>query len=821
MYLRRLEIAGFKSFATRVKFEFQPGISAVVGPNGSGKSNVAEAIRWVLGEQNSRGLRARKNEELIFSGSEGGKAKASMAEVIMVLEGKANETELGIDQLVISRRLYRSGESEYRLGGRRVLIKDLLKILAQAGFGTSSYTVIGQGMIDSLIIASPAERKLLFEEASGIRAFELERADTLRKLAKAQERVTILRAEIAELVPERDALAAQVDRLARREALESQLKEARQAFVSGELYLNDESVRQLRAELSQSQQALKSRYAELKKLEREAEVLASGSAKTTARQAELLEQLSVSDGQRNTLSEQIATLQAQLKLLEQMSEQQITRPSQLKAQLKQVNERLQDFQKRLKIQVESSEKYATIITEHNTTIGKFNRQLTRLRAKLRSNQRNSYLAQALGLARLLVKDLQSDKALDNEKVRIALYKLIRSVKLASESDLTAIPLEIAQLQQSIAREIARREDVVEQQTTEIIKVRSLELDINALEKERNEIEARLEENAASQQTQPQAGAEYRRELKQLTRERDRLDTLTSKLRDEIASLTASSTTDEQVALARRAEETRQSVSELEHKIQAGNTELESLTSQRAELVEQAKTWKVKPQASRPATKVEVATLTRMEAELDVIGEVDVALVGAHKELIDRVDFLEHQAGDMERAEADLRTVLAELERRIQTTFKQNFAKINLAFGKHFAELFRGGTAALELTEFEDDEYGIEITAKPPGKRVELLSSLSGGERALAAIALLAAILSVNPSPFVVLDEVDAALDDANAQLFTQTLKSLAKHSQLLIITHNHETMLEADALYGITTSPKTASTVISVDLKSAEVLVSV
>lgn len=818
MYLRRLEIAGFKSFAGRVKFDFKPGVVAIVGPNGSGKSNVAEAIQWVLGAQNSRDLRARKSEELIYSGSEGGKTKASMAEVVMTLEGKTSETELGVDQLIVSRRLYRSGETEYRLGGRKVLVKDLMKILAQAGFGTSSYTVIGQGMIDSLIIASPAERKLLFEEASGIRAFELERADTLRKLARAEERATALRDEVSQLIPERDALALQVDRLARHAQLTAQLRALRSQYIGSQLL----RLRTERAAAKQSQkdwqQKLRQSEKILKQRQAEAQALASSSADNSAKQAQLLERLSQIDSERTALAEQIATIQAQLQILDQLQRQQGTRPVELKDQLKQIDGRLVEFRKKLIKQVAASEQYADRIAAHNKNIEGFTKQLTRLRAKLRSNQRNSYLAQALGLARLLVKDLQSDKPLQPAAMRLALHKLIRSVKLASESDLTAVPLEIAKLQQQISREIARREDIVEQQTTEIIKVRSIELDIHALEREEIELQARLAETREAHQDSPQERSKHATELRGLTKRRDALDGQAATLRAELTELTAGGTTDEQVALAHAVDAAARVVEDAQAELARLENAFQDYKRAEQALRDQATAWHIAARPSDQVENVDERDITRVEAEIEVIGEVDEALVQAHTELADRVSYLETQATDMEAGVKDLRKVLTELERRIQTTFEKNFARINTEYTKQFARLFRGGSAALELTRYEDDEYGIEITAKPPGKRVELLSSLSGGERALAAIALLAAILSVNPSPFVVLDEVDAALDDANAQLFTETLKQLARHSQLLVITHNHETMLSADALYGITTTPKAASTVIAVDLQAAEAL---
>ncbi len=200
MYLKQLTITGFKSFAHKTVLAFEPGISAVVGPNGSGKSNVADAVRWVLGEQSTCSLRTKKGEEVIFAGTEK-RAKASMAEVSLLLDNADNAVDLDFSEIELSRRLYRSGESEYRLNGRKVTLRDIQNLLIQAGFGPNSYSVIGQGMIDQLILASPAERKLLFDEASGIRGYELKREQALRKLAATDLNLERVHDILSELEP--------------------------------------------------------------------------------------------------------------------------------------------------------------------------------------------------------------------------------------------------------------------------------------------------------------------------------------------------------------------------------------------------------------------------------------------------------------------------------------------------------------------------------------------------------------------------------------------------------------------------------------------
>lgn len=818
MYLRRLEIAGFKSFGSRVKLDFKPGVSAIVGPNGSGKSNIAEAIRWVLGSQNARDLRARKTEELVYAGADGGKARASMAEVILTLEGKPNDTELGITELTISRRLYRSGDSEYRIGERLVRVKDLQRILAQAGFGTASYTVIGQGMIDSLIIATPAERKLLFEEASGIRAFELERADTVRKLERAHTQAEQLRTEAAQLAPERTQLAEQVKRLERKREIEAQLAEARASWLYAEqrrlqdkLTANETNKKSILSEQSK----LKSQVAQL---ESEIKQLTKTDQQAALRQQHIVERLTVIDQDRNALAAKISGHEAAIRIQE---EQAISndKPTQLKREQSTEQARLNKYHQYLQELGKQNAKLEAKIATYNATIVELNATLTTLRQKLVRNQRNEYLKQALGLARTVYAQLDTlnTKESDPTKLRLALHKLMRMVKLASEADMSQLPGEIGRAQQKITRELAKREEIIEQQTTLVIKIRSLELDINASEKALTELASRITKAEALSQPVSQLTT-LKKELAGYIKQRSTLDAEASSLRDELSHINTHRQTEQQLSLAREIETYRGQSQQAAATLARIKIEIDDLQKELRSLTEQEKAWRILAKPSNQSYTL--SDITRLEAELEIIGEIDSTLSHAHDELTERITYLESQAQDLETAAADLTTVLGELEKRIRKTFDANFARLNTEFGKNFKELFGGGAAELKLEAQDDGTYGITIIARPPSKRVEHLASLSGGEKAMTAIALLAAILTVNPSPFVVLDEVDAPLDDANTLAFTQILRSLAKQSQLLVITHNHETMLQADELFGVTANAHLSSRVIAVDLRTAEALAS-
>lgn len=816
LYLRRLELAGFKSFADRTRLDFEPGVSAIVGPNGSGKSNIAEAIRWVLGERAGRSLRATSTDNLIFAGMEKIKAAASMAEVTLTLEGKGDKVA---ERLIISRKLYRSGESEYRLNGRKALARDIAKLLAEAGFGTSSYTVIGQGMVEGLIIASPAERKLLFEEASGIRAFELERSQTILKLRQAEAQIGTLRQQSRELTPERDRLKEQVDRLARRRETSRELQVLRGQFIRAQLHqiASDRNMLLKRKQDVLSQQ--KQLHARAKLLDKRALQLAQERDKARTRQQQALSTLELLQSSRNQLSDQIAEQQVKLGVLSAAQTETSQSQEDRSERKQQLAERLKDLHRQLERQTKVADVQAGKIELHNQKVRELTRQLTKLRQALKSNQLSDHLSQALGLVKLLLQQMGTHEPIQRDRLRLVLHKLIRTVKLAHDADLSAAPEQIVKLQQQISREMSRREDVVEKQTAEIIKQRSLELDIHTLERELE----RLEVQTKTLDAQPETTEVTRLEaaLKSLLDKRSKLDSEHEAARKLLTELGGDSTTD-QVELAREQEEIRGQALQLERELELLESQVNELGRRDQEVVQQAKLWQISKQPSHDhSTKeggVDRERLLQLEAELTLIGEIDEGLVAAHQELADRVTYLDRQADDLEQAVADIQKALQELDRRIATTFATNFKKINTIFGQEFERLFGGGEAKIELTKLDDDQYGIEISVRPPGKRLGLLSALSGGEKTLAAIALLTAILRVNPSPFVMLDEVDAALDDHNATLFCETLRLLARHSQILVITHNHETMVHADKLYGVTASPKRASTVVAVDLTTAEAI---
>ncbi|GER85940.1 hypothetical protein KDW_01020 [Dictyobacter vulcani] len=260
MYLKRLEMLGFKSFASRTHLEFSPGITAVVGPNGAGKSNVADSMRWVLGEQSMRQLRGKKSDDIIFAGSQG-KAALGMAEVSLTLDNSTGWVPSEYSEITVTRRSYRSGENEYLINKQKVRLKDVLLLLAQARIGHDSYTVVGQGLIDAALSLRAEERRALFEDAAGIRPFQVQRADAENRLKQTEQNIERLRDIVSEIEPRMAPLAEQAKRAVEFTRLNDELHEILLAWYA--LQWRRLSITREYADLAEREQGQRVRQGEL------------------------------------------------------------------------------------------------------------------------------------------------------------------------------------------------------------------------------------------------------------------------------------------------------------------------------------------------------------------------------------------------------------------------------------------------------------------------------------------------------------------------------------------------------------------------------
>jgi len=822
VFLRRVTITGFKSFANKTVIDLEHGITGVVGPNGSGKSNIADAIRWAMGEQGKARLRLGDRDEVVFAGTDK-RAKASFAEVILLFDNEDGSFPLDLTEVEISRRMYRSGETDYRLAGRSARLSDIQALLAGAGVGASSYAVIGQGMIDSILMSSPSERKLLFEEAAGIRGPELGREAAVRKLTATAGNLTRLRDISAELAPRLGALERAVAAADEQTRLTSRVTELRTAVASAQhahWTLVEAGEAHRSAELLQSAHRLRH---ELRALERTREQQDRAEAQALGQRQQLQSGLAALELRRDSAAADLAASQsatsAAARNIQSAGELKI-RLARAEADLAAAEGRLKDSRAELAASAVGAARADKAVDKAAHEVAAAQSALVAVRNGINDGSRDQYLDHALQILKTLALGLGTPQY-DEGRVRLLVHKAGRLLSHATRSGAAELLAELKTAQKHLEAAMSRRETAVEHQTNVSITGRSLEIDITHLEGEvvrltqrRNDILTELKPlELASSQLKSLQSAEHTavKTLQDITKQ---LEVQRSQLADlSVGSGDISVHSKTLTAL----ELTRAAISNVarDH-TQAGQNRL-AAASELAATVRRAAEWAVTITSSDAHEDLAVLTdqLARAETLLEARTQVYQEQLVEYEEVSTRQTELAAQISDLESAESDLRALVTELDTLIRSRFKENFQALAEQFKIYFGRLFNGGTASLELAETDDGTYGITIKASPNGKRLTTIAALSGGERALAGVALVAAIMRVNPSPFVVLDEIDAALDEANSGRLAGILTELQQYSQLIVITHNRQTMKAARVLFGVTINEHHISHLISMRLEQA------
>lgn len=1017
MYLKKLEISGFKSFANTTTLQFIPprqgafSVTAIVGPNGSGKSNIADAIRWVLGEQSLKQLRGKKSEDVIFGGSEG-RGKLSLASVSMVLDNHDHRAAIDYEELVITRRLYRNGESEYLINGNQVRLLDLQLLLAQTQFGHGSYGVIGQGMIDRLLLQTPAERKYFFDEAVGIKEFQIKRHQSYLKLTRTQENIVQAQRLLQEVEPHLKTLRRQVKKLTERQNVEAELRNLQNQYYGSLYRLLTQEIDQHQtmvtglnhdardkeslltntqielAELAKSAsredqfRMLETEYQSISKekndAEREESIL-SGRLQTEygnvgKQNIAWLEQkiIDLSRDEKTLIEEEQqshneaneAVMLRQLKQSEvqhyerrhlaltnersrveklwfeareanhdmslsglKSAEAILSRRNEfggavygLVAQLGTVEERL-----RLALEVAAGSHLSSIVVLDDTVAERCitflkNNQLgvatflpkNKIRPRALPGDLSTYLqkpgvfglafdlvkykeefsaifsyvfgstlvvdsiatARSIGIGRVRMVTLDGDILETSGSMKGGFRRsnssslhFVGNKELALHSsdvyqaDLDRLRSELTETERLLqaARLAQVTAEVTERTATQKVQLiserhRVLARELSSLEQERSMTQLAPEDFTAMMNT--------------LTKERTLIATTLTKINNRLEMVRKKMSAFNEAEEAKRQrvfalQDTMQNLqtalNEVTIRRNAEQMELVKLETRREDLVAEAYTeLKVAPTVwqtnqseflERHQCDVIKEEIEKLKYRLSLIGGIDEEVMKEYEETQSKYDSLSTELTDLTKAADDITELIAELDTLMKKKHTAAFANIKKEFSRYFSILFEGGKAELvevfgeegedsqEESLGEDKEFimkeneqqeksvspvhrkiltGIDVVASPPGKKIKHIAALSGGERTLTSIALVSAILHTNPPPFVFLDEVEAALDEANTVRFNTILRELAVQSQFIVITHNRATMHAADVLYGVTMGADGVSKLLSVTLEHAK-----
>ncbi len=734
MYLKSIEIAGFKSFAKKNAFSFNTPISAIVGPNGSGKSNVAESFRFVLGEQSMKSMRGKRGEDLIWSGSPT-EPRGNRASVKVVFNNEQRIFDLDFQEVLVERVVHRDGLNEYFINGSSVRLKDVLELLAKAHIGSSGHHIISQGEADKIISATPKERKAMVEDALGLKIYQYKRAESERKLKKTFENIGQVEGLRKEIAPHLRFLKKQVEKLEKTESLRAEL-----------LSLAHEYLKREEAHLTDTKHALESERAPIKealaKLEEELleakKTLAAAGQKEKKEYLilELEKGLHAARAEKDALSRELGKVEGQIEIQSATIRRQ---------------EELARSDEHKTVPLKEIEALYKEIEGEKDEPGIFARVKAKIFEFIKSRRESGHVA-AVAEAAQALEMLQTQKLAAEQKFHAA-----RELEEKHRKDYEALKSEV---------EKAKDSD------------NSAQIAVFRIMSEENELHAKLNLLTMREEQLQGDSQAFTRDVEDLSR----------LLGAEVLQFRSRS---------------------LEGK------EERSIQLERKRTLEKTK------------IRFEDASIAGGEEMLKEFRETS-----------ERDEFLARELLDLEKSAESLKHLIADLETRLATEFATGLANINKEFGVLFTKVFDGGEAELALVkesekkvgeepgdienvpaETEDSgvlkEEGLEIKISLPRKKVKSLMMLSGGERALTSIALIFAISAVNPPPFIILDETDAALDEANSKKYGDMIEILAKYSQLILITHNRETMSRAGVIYGVTMGGSGISKVLSISFDEA------
>lgn len=1000
MYLKALEIQGFKSFPDKTRLSFEKEITAIVGPNGSGKSNIADAILWVMGEQRSKALRGSKMEDVIFGGTEK-RGKLGYAQVSLILDNSGRIIDSDNEEIMLTRRLYRSGESEYTINRETVRLKDIHSLLMDTGLGRDGYSIIGQGRIAEIVSSRSTDRREVFEEAAGISRFRYRKEEAERKLEKTEENLLRINDKIEELELQvgplkkqseiakkylvlRDELrvkeisvwmltleklhaqseAAALEHEQTKEQLERAKSELEALYASSEsiserMHRKDVETEQIRDRLSAAEAAVA-------ECESAAAVL-RGSVKNTqdSLQRMLLDMAEQETrvrelrGQIEQNEERIGALQTELKSAEEELGRNANVLEGCRMKLKSREDMLQQLGERatkLAVEAQSTDARIRMLRDMEKDYEGYSRAVKTVMQEagrgvlrgvhgpaanlLRANDECALAIEtALGpAAQHIVVDTQNDGkaaiellkkkdsgratflpldtirggmmrdapvndpgfvgvAVDlvsfDEPYREIFNNLLgRTVVAESMSDAIRMSnasgnrLRIVTLDGQMinaggsmtggsaakgtgvlsrANELdklqKRREKLAGQENacqTELERARSqlagvrYQLDMaledqTALTSRKSSLEAeqRATQSAVHQlqllldslsgdsegrqraiRAEEDRIEELKEQIRQKEKELQRLRAASQGVRDEISAVSKARLELEGRRTRAEKEAQQRSADIIELERRSARQEQRRLSAEMEEKQILDKLWDnyELSHSAAAALRQPVDSVTRWNKEIaelrrgiSALGTPNLGAIEEYERVSSRYEFLTGQRDDVEKAKKDLLDIIRSVTGEMRDVFVEKFREIDACFRETFLELFGGGRAALSLEDENNVlECGIDIKVQPPGKTLSTISLLSGGEMAFVAIALYFAILKVRPTPFCVMDEIEAALDEANVSRFASYLRRMADRTQFLVITHRRGTMEEADMLYGVTMQEKGVSTVIELDLESAQ-----
>ena len=910
MFLKSLDIFGFKSFADRTHIDFSDGITALLGPNGCGKSNIVDAIKWVLAENKAKNLRATSKEDVIFNGTER-RSPLNVAEVTLTMSNETGLLPLEESEIAIKRRLYRNGDNEYFINNKPASGRDILRLFMDTGVGKFAYSVMEQGKIDQILSSKPEDRRYLFEEAAGISKSKVECQEAERQLEIVRNNMKQIEASIVEIKKSYDTLKVQAEKTSKYRNLKEEIfnydlditliklknfiqERARHEKELREVELKRNEVRSQIDEINNSITENTDKVKEMQEMLYSKQTEAFGLQKEKNGKLELIKKFN-EDASKIKLK--ITQLEATLKSVQDRIDDLNQEIDENKASLHDKQKQLSDISTNIENFKENIELSSNQITENSKNIQNIKQKIQDLTEKDHTLQQN--LTQITEDIVTLLDSKMNEQGFSENALKTARENLemtVSKLKIFTEGRKNIFSDFINASSSNLEQWQKKLKEAVDAFSEANALTVSLEKSLNdfinsspsfisdflspeGIMTKKRKIDSEIQNNKNEI-------ASNSSKIEELNSENSRLSTKIEEFKDTLDKLKLNkvrmqeqiSSSEKQVLILQRNLSTEQNslrgtedqlyeenkahedlqeqiidlqseLAEIEHKGQKLVEEMNSLDEKIQEsncrvsgkkdtlIRKQNEQKKYQEQfeklsLSLAASETEIKNikqnfqeqnsrdlmefeehmykittpiadlrekLAAAKTEFKNLGQVNLMAVEEFAEQKERYEKQKANYDDTQKSLENLIRVSEEIKAKSSEMFIETYNKIKKNFHNMFRRLFNGGRAELKLQDPQNVlTSGIDILAQPPGKKLESIGLLSGGEKTMTAVALLFATYQVRPSPFCLLDEIDAALDDKNVSSFVTALESFSKVSQYIVITHNKKTVLGAKTMLGIT-----------------------
>ena len=857
MEFKKIELTGFKSFVEKTSFFIEKGLTGIVGPNGCGKSNIVEAIRWCMGETSAKSMRGTGMEDVIFSGT-ANKTSKNIAEVSLILDNSDKDGPIQykeLNSIYVKRRIVKDKGSRYFINDKEVRARDVQTLFADLSTGAHSPSMISQGRIGALVTAKPTDRKAILEEAAGISGLHVRRHESELRLNSAEN--NLKRADELKRQQEK-----QLENL-KKQALEASkyklISEEIKKIEAGLYYIKlmeiekerssskeiaseaDDEISGLTIEINHNNNLLEEENIKLKPLrDQNIEILSK-------LQRLNLEFQSLEDEEKRAKTEKDRLL-----TFENTIEMDIEREKNIISDAQSNEKRLNEEKNGL---IDTEKKYYDLEKQTQLDLQIATEELKKEQDKLERISKNlslnsqgkefiNYLNninQNLENAKIYLENNENKKALDAiDNIILSVKNETKKFKTATEknsiNEITELTNKIKLSQEKYASALSKHHSIQTETVRRQARIKNIDIEIqnwknlkfnsekmakellSRVDKIKVEIEiiAKLPETIAIKKGQLMENTSTTENEKQsLSNQLAQAEVKYQEINKQLKIV------EEKMMLAR------------ENKARSGAT-VEGLENRKKDLLGRIKNdlnineknllinSNLKDLTTFPNVIEQEDKLDAKKNQREQLGSVNLRADEETEQYKTTINKMEQDREDLVSAIAKLRTSINELNQKGRERLLEAFEKVNRKFNEVYTKLFSGGNAKLELIDSDDPlEAGLEMLVSPPGKRLQSITLLSGGEQALTALSLTFAVFLTSPAPICILDEVDAPLDDANVTRFCALLNELTKitTTKFIIITHHALTMSRVDRLYGVTMPEKGVSQLVSVDLEKAEELV--